>query len=51
MRYERALVTRLFFILGVGILYSSSWIRPKGHSQPQIVLSRVRPKIMMMPST
>ena len=51
LSHDSARVTRLFLSFGVGILCSSSWISPSGHSQPQIVRPRITPKSMMMPST
>ena len=48
---ESARVIRLLRIFGTGILWSSSWIRPIGHSQPQIVRPSTTPKSMIIPST
>ena len=45
-----ARVTRLFRSLGPGALYSSSWIQPKGHSQPQIIRPSSRPKSAISPT-
>ena len=44
-------MTRLFLSFGVGILFSSSWISPSGHSHPQMVRPSTTPKSSMMPST
>ena len=42
-RYEQIRVVRDLRIFGVGILCSSSWISPRGQSQPQIVRPRITP--------
>ena len=42
---------RLFRIFRVGILCSSSWIRPRGQIQPQMVRPRMTPNSARMPIT
>ena len=44
-------VVSFFLILGVLILYTSSWISPKGQRKPQITLPKMTPKSIRRPRT
>jgi len=48
---EAARVTVLFFNFGEGILWISSWMRPKGHKNPQMLLPKRTPNNSSVPTT